>query len=71
MLKLFLIFFFLLFVLNANADNKQKIINNLKNTSNLTFEFEQNISGKIENGNCVIKYPKKIFCKYEKSNDKI
>ena len=29
MLRLFLIFF-LLFVLNANADNKQKIINNLK-----------------------------------------
>ena len=68
MLKLFLIFFFLLFVLNANADNKQKIINNLKNTSNLTFEFEQNINGKIENGSCVIEYPKKIYCSYKKKN---
>ena len=68
MLRLFLIFFFLLFVLNANADNKQKIINNLKNTSNLTFEFEQNINGKIENGSCIIEYPKKIYCSYKKKN---
>ena len=67
MFRLFLIFF-LLFVLNANADNKQKIINNLKNTSNLTFEFEQNINGKIEKGNCVIEYPKKIYCSYKKKN---
>ena len=68
MLRLFLIFFFLLFVLNANADNKQKIINNIKNTYNLTFEFEQNINGKIENGSCIIEYPKKIYCSYKKKN---
>ena len=68
MLRLFLTFFFLLFVLNANADNKQKIINNLQNTSNLKFEFEQSINGKIENGSCVIEYPKKIYCSYKKKN---
>ena len=27
--------------------------------------------GKIENGNCTIEYPKKIFCEYAKSNNKI
>ena len=68
MIRLFLIFFFLFFFLNANASNKQKIINNLKNTSNLTFEFEQNINGKIENGSCTIEYPKKIYCTYKKKN---
>ena len=69
MLRLILVFLFLLS--NANADNREKIIERLKNTSSINFKFEQNINGKIENGNCVIKYPKKIFCKYEKSNDKI
>ena len=69
-LRLFIIFFSF-FILNANADNKDKIITNLKNTSNLSFEFEQNINGKIENGICTIEYPKKIFCEYARSNNKI
>jgi len=67
MFKFYLIFFFLIFVLGANADNREKIINNLKNTSSLSFEFEQNINGKIENGNCTIEYPKKIYCSYKKN----
>ena len=29
-----------------------------KNTKNLSFNFEQNINGKLENGNCTIEYPK-------------
>ena len=40
----------------------------MQNTENLNFKFEQNINGKIENGNCIIKYPKKIYCKYIKNN---
>ena len=71
MLKFFLILFFLLFVTSANANNKEKILENLKQTKNLQFKFEQNINGKIENGNCTIEYPKKIFCEYFKSNNKI
>jgi outer membrane lipoprotein-sorting protein len=54
----------------VQASNKDKIIENLKNIKNLNFNFEQNINGKVENGNCTIKYPKKIYCKYQK-NDKI
>ena len=27
---------------------KKKLYNNLKNTKNINFEFEQNINGKIE-----------------------
>jgi len=63
----------ILFILNANskAEIKEKIIQNLKNTNNLDFKFEQNINGKIENGNCTIEYPKKIFCEYARSNNKI
>ena len=64
MIKYIVIFFFLIFVTNGNASIKSKIIENLKNTQNLDFNFEQNINGKIENGNCTIKYPRKIFCEY-------
>tara|TARA_X000000368_G_C22854176_1_gene633548 strand:+ start:323 stop:868 length:546 start_codon:yes stop_codon:yes gene_type:complete len=68
MLKYLFIFFFSILITDTNANNKKKIINNLINTKNLNFEFEQNINGKIENGNCIIEYPKKIFCKYKKNN---
>ena len=67
MKKIFFIFFtFLSF--HSKGDNRDKIIENLNNTSNLSFEFEQNINGKIESGNCTIEYPKKIYCVYDKNN---
>ena len=69
-LKYIVIFFFIL-TINSRAEIKEKIIKNLKETINLDFKFEQNINGKIENGNCTIKYPKKIFCEYARSNNKI
>ena len=71
MIKYIVIFFFLVFITNGNANIKSKIIENLKETQNLDFNFEQNNNGKIENGNCTIQYPKKIFCEYAKSNNKI
>ena len=71
MLKYLVTFFFLFLITNSSANNKEKIIENLKNTRNLDFNFEQNINGKIENGNCTIEYPKKIFCEYARSNNKI
>jgi len=71
MLKYFFILFFFIFTAHSNASNKNKIIQNLKNTNNLDFNFEQNVNGKIENGNCTIEYPRKIFCEYAKSNNKI
>ena len=52
----------------VSANNKDQIINKLKNTLNLNFDFEQNINGKIEFGNCIIQYPKKMFCEYDKRN---
>ncbi len=71
MLRFFSTFFFLVLTFNANAEIKEKIIQNLKNTKNLNFKFEQNTNGKIENGNCTIEYPKKIYCEYARSNNKI
>ena len=71
MLRYFITIFFLVLITNSNASNKEKIIQNLNSTKNLDFNFEQNINGKIENGNCTIEYPKKIFCEYAKSNNKI
>ena len=64
----FFIFIYLFFFSNSQADNKDKIIENLESTKNLSFKFEQNINEKIENGNCIIQYPKKIYCKYIKNN---
>ena len=71
MKKYFLILFLILFSNNALAEIKDKIIQNLSNTDNFSFDFEQNINGKIENGNCKVKYPKKIYCNYDASNQKI
>ena len=55
----------------AHASPKENIIKNLKNINNLSFDFEQNVNGKIENGNCIIEYPKKIFCNYNNLNNKL
>ena len=71
MLRYFLIFFFSILSSYSNAEIKDKIIQNLRDTNNLDFKFEQNINGKIENGNCTIEYPKKIFCEYARSNNKV
>ena len=48
MLRYFLIFFLFISSSISNAEIKNKIIQNLKNTENLDFKFEQNINGKIE-----------------------
>ena len=68
MFKYFLILIFFTLLSNTKASNKEKIIENLQNTVSLNFQFEQNINGKVENGNCTIQYPKKIYCKYQEKN---
>ena len=71
MLRYFTIFFLFFFISFSNAEVKNKIIQNLENTDNVDFAFEQNINGKIEKGSCSLKYQKKIFCKYNSANKKI
>ncbi len=71
MKKTLLILLFINFYNFALGSVKENIINSLINTKNFSFNFEQNINGKLETGNCIIEYPKKIFCKYKKSDHKI
>ena len=63
--------FFLILTKNSFASIKENIITKLTEVENISFEFEQNINGKIESGNCIIEYPRKINCKYNSSNKKI
>ena len=71
MKKYYLIICFIFLVTESCASTKEEVIKNLKNIDNLTFRFEQNIKGKIETGNCIIQYPKKIMCKYTSNNQKV
>ena len=71
MKKFCLIIIIIFFFTKLNASTKEELIINLNKVNNLTFDFEQNVNGKIENGNCVLEYPKKIFCKYNLRNEKI
>ena len=70
--KIILTFFFLLnFIEPLYASAKDEIINNLIKINNLSFNFKQTIDEKTEEGNCIIEYPKKIFCSYNNLKRKI
>ena len=71
MKKYLFILFFILLTSKVSASIKSNIIYNLNNIDNIFFKFEQNINSKTENGECIIQYPKKIFCKYNLKNKKI
>jgi len=66
---IFVLIFF--YPLNILASSKQLIKNKLEETDNISFEFVQKIGKKIEQGECIISYPKKILCKYDDINNKI
>jgi len=69
--KIFLSLLLIFLTSKVSASVKDDLIKNLKEVNNLTFNFEQNINGKIENGNCTLQYPKKIICEYDIKNKKI
>ena len=66
-----IILFNFFFISHTNASIKSNIISKFKNVQNLSFKFKQNINEKIETGNCIIKYPKKIYCEYNNFNKKL
>ena len=68
MKKIIITIFLIFFNTTTYSSVKENIIQNLAATHNFNFNFEQNINGKIENGNCIIEYPKKIYCKYKRNN---
>ena len=72
MKKIFIVFFYLCFFFNnLKASEVINIINNFNEIENLSFSFKQNINDKEEKGNCIIEYPKKIYCLYENNNEKL
>mgnify|MGYP001405380938 FL=1 len=72
MKKIFIVFFYLCFFFNnLKASEVTNIINNFNEIENLSFSFKQNINDKEEKGNCIIEYPKKIYCLYENNNEKL
>ena len=72
-MKIYLIFFFIFFFnINVHSSTNQKIIKHLENINSLRFKFTQKIdNNKIEKGECIILYPKKIFCEYNDIYNKI
>ena len=71
MKKYLFLFIFLLQINPVSASIKIELINKLKQTENINFNFIQQINKKTEKGNCTILYPKKIFCKYFGKKGKI
>ena len=71
MKKLFFVIIYLSVISDLSASIKENIIQKFSDVKNVSFDFEQNINGKIEKGNCVIEYPKKIYCRYNLSNQKV
>ena len=71
MFRVLIVLLILNFYYPAFSDIKEKIISQMQLTHNLSFNFIQTTDNKNENGKCVIKYPKKIWCKYNNSNKKI
>jgi|TARA_B110000114_G_C14864132_1_gene306029 outer membrane lipoprotein-sorting protein len=71
MFRFLLVLLFLNFYTSVFSSAKENIIYKLNLTNVLSFDFIQTINEKNEKGSCIIKYPKKIFCKYIGSNKKI
>jgi outer membrane lipoprotein-sorting protein len=71
MFKILIIFFILNLYNPVFSSIKEKIISQMMLTNSLSFDFIQTIDGKNENGKCIIKYPKKIWCEYNNANKKI
>ena len=66
---IFIIIFF--YPINIFASSKELIKNKLQEIDNISFKFTQKIGNKIEKGECIILYPKKILCKYDDIYNKI
>ena len=58
---------FNLFLINkSQAIFKEKLIDKLKTTNTLSFDFTQKIGEKTQSGNCYVKYPLLMRCEYPK-----
>jgi len=71
MFKVVIILLVLSYYNPAFSSPKNEIISQMRLTNTLSFNFIQSIDEKKENGSCIIKYPKKIFCEYSGLDKKI
>ena len=71
MLKFLTVLIILNFYYPAFSSVEERIISQMKLTNILSFNFIQTIDDKSENGFCIIKYPKKIFCEYNGTDKKV
>ena len=72
MIKKIIIILIILNIANiVKASTKDEIIINFKKIKNISFDFKQTVDDKMEEGNCIIQYPKKIFCSYNNFKKKI
>ena len=71
MFRLTVILLLLNFYTPSFSSTKEKIISQMKLINILSFDFIQTIGEKTENGSCIIKYPKKLYCNYNGSDKKI
>ena len=62
--KTFLVGLFLFFSFNLSANEKTKIISQLKSLNSLEFTFNQIINDKTEKGSCLLEFPGKLKCEY-------
>ena len=67
---IFFFYFYSIFTAYVYGSIKDRIIDNLYKIDNLSFNFIQTVDGIDEKGNCIIKYPKKIYCVYTQKNRK-
>jgi len=56
---------------NLKASEKYQIIENLKKINSIKFNFTQITNNIIENGSCIIVYPKKMRCLYKEEDKEI
>ena len=69
--KIFLVSLFLLFSFNLSADDKTKIVSQLKSLNSLEFTFNQTINDKTEQGSCLLEFPGKLKCEYFDDKNKV
>ena len=69
--KIFLVSLFLLLSFNLSADDKTKIVSQLKSLNSLEFTFNQTINDKTEQGSCLLEFPGKLKCEYFDDKNKV
>ena len=62
--KNILIILFFLFSFNLHANEKNKILTQLKELHSIEFTFNQYTNEKVESGNCLQEFPGKLKCNY-------